>query len=258
MNYLIILEMKKLKRMVKVRKFLIISFNRGGVVLPLILLILLFSSCGISTPVYIYPPIYEGSPLTFKHDYRNNQDPDFFTLCYDIYYRIYDKEDTVLESTITSDAINFFTKTNINKFISRNIDTNILYRTLKAVSNDKGLSYSPPPILPIDNSVISDQAFYINILLNNTNLASPYIETVAPYASITLPEKIYFERYISSTESKDFTIFSGTDSDVPDTLSGNKVLVAFFVISYGFSVDLYSLTSDNVLFIGTTEQLVGG
>ena len=252
--------MKKLLKSSKISKLLFKYINRGGLILPLILL---FSSCGISSYIYIYPPI-AGSNLSFSHDYRNNKDPNYITLGYDIYYRIYDnsdssqfynKPDSEVTDILVSDGNKFFTSSNINKLISRNFDNDTLYRPIKHFSNDKEATYSPPPILPIDNSESSNESFFVNILLNDNIKEKPYLHTEAPYSSSTLPETIYFQRYLSSTESKTFTSFAVSDSDVHETLSGNEVLVAFFVISYGFSVDLYSLTSDKALFIGSTNLI---
>ena len=262
MNLLIILGMKKLLKSSKISKLLFKYINRGGLILPLILL---FSSCGISSYIYIYPPI-AGSNLSFSHDYRNNKDPNYITLGYDIYYRIYDNSDTdnskfynktgsEVTNILVKDGNDFFTSGNINKLISRNFNDDSLYRPIKHFSNDKEATYSPPPILPVDNSVISNKTFLVNILLDNTRLKEPYLETVAPYDSKTLPEIIYFQRYLSNTENKTFTSFSVTDSDVPETLTDYNILVAFFVISYGLTVDQYSLTSDKPLFIGSTNLI---
>ncbi len=234
--------------------------NRRGRLLFLLLLVFLYTSCGLSTYIYIYPPI-TGTGLSFTHDSRNNRDPNFLVLGYDIYYRIYPVSDFIstidsdVRSKMINDGNNYFTSVNINNLISRTYDpTTTLYRPVYYYSDVKGTGYSSnssPPVLPIDNSQVSDSQFTVSINLNNGIADNPYIETVAPYGSDTLPEKIFFRRFI--TDNKDFSTFNISDSDIPDTLTDSNIYVAFFVISYGFTVDLYSLTSDKPLFIGYTE-----
>ena len=230
--------------------------------LPLLLLILLLSSCGLNTYIYIYPPIASGGNLSFSHDSRNNKDPNFITLGYDIYYRIYDnsstsdfsgKTDSEITSIIQTHANDFFTSVNLNNLLFRNFPDNNLYRPIVPERNDKSSTYNLPPILPIDNSVISNTSFYVNMYLNNTTVADPYIETEAPYGSTTLPETIWFRRYLDATTYKDFSSFLSEDNDISFNITENNFLVAFFVLSYGFTVDFYTITSDKPLFIGTAH-----
>ncbi len=244
---------KIIKYFVKFKTGVVYSFS-------LVLLVFLVSSCGISTYIYIYPPIKNGINLSFSHDSRNNKDPNFFNLGYDIYYRIYDnsagsqfngKTASEIDNILMADGNTFFTSDNINKLLFRAFDTDSLYKPLKHFSNDKSLDYSVPPFLPVDNSVIADKSFYINIILNSTNRNDPYLETVAPYSSITLPETIKFRRYISN-DFKDFTTFNNSDEDINFTIIDDNFLVTFFVLSYGFTVNYYTLTSDKPIYIGYT------
>ena len=103
--------MKKLLK--TVNKLLFINFNRGGLILPLVLLILLFSSCGISIPAYLNPPI-QLAELSFYHAYNNNPGN---ALGYEFFYRIYD-EDTLNFSTVSNEAKSYFTETKLLGLIS--------------------------------------------------------------------------------------------------------------------------------------------
>lgn len=233
--------------------------------LPLLIIVLILTACGISTYIYIYPPIYNGITLSFSHNANNNKEPNFLNLGYDIYYRIYDNSsvsqfnglsDLEKVNILKADADIFFSSGNTNKLITRNFSSDFLYKPIKHYSNDKdGLipSYSAPPILPIDNSESVDQAFSVYIRLAQTDISLPYLETTAPYSSTTLPEIIEFRRYL--TDNKDFSNYVYTDDDINFPVIENKVLVTFFVISYGFSVDYYTLTSDKPIYIGFTELI---
>ncbi len=226
----------------------------------ILILTFFFISCGLSSYIYIYPPLSGITTVGFSHDSRNNKEPDFFVLGYDIYYRIYDSnifidmDDSGIRNTIIGDSTAYFNSANIGNLINRNINAASLYRPLFYVSDDKNNGYdsnNSAPVLPIDNSQITDTQFYINLIFGGNN--GPYIETASPYGSDNLPEKIFFKRYISLQESKEFVTFTSTDIDVPDTLTSNNVLIAFFVLSYGSTVDFYTLTSDKPLFIGYNE-----
>lgn len=263
MNLLIILKMmeKQLKQ-VKSNNLLMFFLSRGCYLLLLLLIIFLLSTCGISTFIYIYPPNPNGTNLSFSHDSRNNKDPDFLTLGYDIYYRIYDNSSTSkfynktaieVENLLIADGNTYFSSDNVNKLIFRTFADDSAYKPIKHFANDKSLIYSAPPILPIDNSESSDESFSVNIIFSQGNRDNPYLVTELPYSSSTLPENIEFRRYLP--DDNDFTVFENSDDDITFSIIDNNFLVAFFVISYGFTVDFYSLTSEKPIFIGSATIL---
>ena len=112
MNLLIILRMKKQLKPLKFSKLLFKSINRGGIILSLVLLILLFSSCGIAIPVYLNPPVKKEN-LGFYHAYNNNSD---YALGYEFFYRIYD-EDTILDTTTAGSVVCSYMYRKLEKMI---------------------------------------------------------------------------------------------------------------------------------------------
>lgn len=262
MNLLIISGMKKLLK--TVNKLLFINFNRGGLILPLVLLILLFSSCGISVPYYLNPPAYH-SNLSFYNAYIN--DPDY-TLGYDFFYRIYD-DSLISESTIISEANSYFTETNLLELLANNhavlIDT--YYRRILPISNDILTDYkidetpiptARTPIMPIDpyffdQSADSSNRFLISINLNLLNPEDSQIFTTSYIPETSYPTTIYFKRYVTIDEVNFIDVlFSDIDinhDDVPDS-TVSPIKITFFVVLYGITSDFTPIFSD-ILYIGS-------
>ena len=261
--------MKKLIRMVRIRKLFIISRNRGGLVLPLILLILLFSSCGIAVPVYLNPPVYYSVNLNFYHAYNN--DPDY-ALGYEIFYRIYD--DTLINSnTIISEANTFFTETNLLELLGSNqtLIDNSFYRRILPVSNDISTDYHisdipiPTANIPLmridpiyfDNSD-STKKFEINIAIQPTGEGK--LTTTNDYApSGSYASEIDFKRYVTidgfNFESHTFTEITPDQNDVPVLSDGaSSIDIAFFVVLYGITPNLFSIFI-YVVYIGSKTNL---
>ncbi|MDA3941019.1 MAG: hypothetical protein PF693_17190, partial [Spirochaetia bacterium] len=75
------------------------KLKMGGFFLPLLIVIILFSTCGITVYYYFNPPV-PFPTLSFYHAHIN--DPNF-AIGYDFFYRIYDGDITT-ESTVISEA----------------------------------------------------------------------------------------------------------------------------------------------------------
>ena len=56
--------MKKLLKLLKIIKFSLLTKNRGGLILPLFVLFLLFTSCGINVPYTVV--VRNWAPSSFK------------------------------------------------------------------------------------------------------------------------------------------------------------------------------------------------
>ena len=264
MNLLIILEMKKLQRMVKIREFLIVCRNRGGLILPLILLILLFSSCGITVPAYLNPPVYTGANLEFYHAYNN--DPNN-AIGYEFFYRIYDEE-TIDFTTVSNEAQSYFTATKLLGLLSNNrsIFEDSFYRRIFPVLDDIPTTFQNPAIAPIMiidplyfDKTNSLKRFTISINLNLLTPAEAKISTTSGYLPIgSYSTFIDFKRLVTSVSGGSTFIevdFSAIDpinhDDVPGTAT-STINIAVFVVLYGLTDQFVSIFSD-VVYIGSEQ-----
>lgn len=258
------LEMKKLKRMVKIRKFLINNRNRGGLVLSLILM---FSSCGITVLAYLNPPVKLGN-LSFYHAYNN--DPDN-ALGYEFFYRIYDEDAIIDSATVINEANNFFVESNLLRLLSSNriLITDSDYKRILPVSDNLSTDYKTslnpiptvsPPLMPVDDFYFdkdgSGLRFTVSVAI--TGLTHEGEISTSGYIPGAYPSTINFKRYVTE-DSFDFTDVTLLDVDAAqdDVPPGDITTfsIAFFVVLYGLDNDYISLFSD-VVYIGSLDGLL--
>ncbi len=231
------------------------EWNRGGkrklfspffFFIFIFLSIIFFSACGLESYPVLYDPIQisttDINPLSFKHDTRNNVNPNFITLGYDVIYRIYDDDNLPSDPdpTIIADASTDFTESLISKIISNDWSGMYPYRRLNLV-NDDPPGTSTLPIYKLSDP-LSESSFNIMIDLTISD-SSLYNENIPG-------TKIYFNRYLGDNVTKDFSEVLASDSDVPLSTDPSNVRVAFFVFTFGLTKEGYSLHG-NVIYIGS-------
>ncbi len=235
-------------------------FNRGVYLLPLLLLVLVFSSCGIAVPYYLNPPTYFTN-LSFYNAYIN--DPNF-ARGYEFFYRIYD-DDSTISSTAINDAASFFNNTTLLGLISntRSLFESSYYRRIFPVSDSISTDFSNPavaPVMRVDpvyfDKTDSSKKFQVNINIIGTGEGS--ITTINYFPTAAYPETITFKRNItvdgSTYTQKLFNSFYTNQDDVPDTITDNSGSIAFFVVLYGLTDQFVSVFSD-VVYIGSIDNI---
>lgn len=262
MNLLILLEtMEKLK---KIRKYLFFR-KRGGLILPLILIIFLISSCGIAIYYYLNPPI-NFTNLSFYHAYNN--DPNY-AIGYEYFYRIYD-DNLISVSTIISEANVFFTDTNLLEVLysNRNLIDNSDFKRILPIDDDLSTPYSllsspvptvSPPVFEID-PVYFDKDIPGYNFTNNIAIIDGigYITTTNYSPAGSYKTTLDFKRYVTVNnidfEIKSFLEIDQTQDDIP-TLSTIDIDIAFFVVLYGRNENYVPIFSD-VVYIGSQTGIV--
>lgn len=269
MNLLIILGMKKQLKPLKFSKLLFKSINRGGVILPLVLLILLFSSCGIAVPAYLNPPVKLAN-LSFYHAYNNNPNN---ALGYEFFYRIYDDNTIIDTATVISEADTFFTENNLLELLytNRALINDSYYKRILPVSDDLGTNYnisgnSTPtassPLMLVDPLYFDESTpslrfqVYLNI---SPTTGEGEITTIGYSPAGSYPRTIIFKRFATEDDIvfndvtfKDINI---DQDDVPSELNDSIISVVFFVVLYGLTDQFVSIFSD-VLYIGSINGLI--
>lgn len=268
MNLSIILKMiKLLLNGLTLRKFKLLSLNRVGNRLYLIVVILILSSCGIAVHYYLNPPV-KYTTLSFYHSYNN--DPNY-AIGYDFFYRIYNK-DTTSESTIISEAKTFFTDTNLLEllFSNRNLITNSYFKRILPVKNSISTNYellSLPiptvntPIMKIDPNYFdkddSSKKFPVTFSISPSS-GNGSIVTTGYIPSTIYPSTFEFARYVTKNntdfELKTFLEIEESYDDIPILDGSNTIDIAFFVVLYGRTENYVPIFS-NVVYIGSVFNL---
>ena len=264
MNLLILLGMKKQLNLLKRNKLSILYKNRGGFILPLFVVFLLFINCGIDVPYYLNPPTYTGVNLSFYNAYIN--DPNY-AQGYDFFYRIYDNN-ILNNTTVINEANSFFSDSTLLGLLSndRVLFKNSFYRRILPVSNDISTDYkishepipiAKTPIMRVDPDYFdksdSSKSFEVSFNLNLLNPSDAQISTTGYNPSGSYPSEIYFKRYVTIDEiifvDLPFSQIDQNHDDVP-VLSDTTISIAFFVVLYGLTDQFMSIFSD-VIYIGS-------
>jgi len=239
---------------------------RGGYILPLVLLQLMLSSCGIDSPVFLNPPDYL-SNLSFYHAYKN--DPGN-ALGYEFLYRIYD-DSSIDSNTIITDAQSYLNEIKLLGLLSNNrsIFEDSYYRRMYPIYDNIGTSFNDPAIPPImliddDYFNISDSSrrFEIHLDLNlgtkdyvelttinyDPNIIADDPDPMTDYSTI-----IRFKRYVTldgnSFETVKFSTINQNQDDVSNSIE-SPITIALFVVLYGLTDQFVSIFSD-VVYIGS-------
>ena len=265
MNFLILKIMKIKLYQLNMNKLLITKQNRGGLILPLVLLILLFSSCGIAVPSYLNPPV-KLTNLSFYHAYNN--DPNY-ARGYEFFYRIYDDDAITDTATVINEANSFFTESNLLDLLSSNrtLITDSDYKRILPVSDNLLTNYktnlnpiptADSPLMLVDpsyfNKTDSSKRFIVNIAITTDEGEISTID----YSPGAYPGTINFKRYVTENDS-DFTdvtfLYVNNNQDDVPLIVDSPISVAFFVVLYGLSEQYVSLFSD-VVYIGSRDGLL--
>lgn len=258
--------MENLLSKLSISKYKLFFMNRGGRILPLILLTIFLSACGIAVHYYLNPPV-KFTTLNFYHAYNN--DPDY-AMGYDFFYRIYDGDNTT-ENTIINEANAFFTDNNLLEllFSNKNLITDSYFKRILPVwddiSTDFNLSTVPiptvtTPIMKIDPNYFNkdDSSKKFSILVSISSDGTGKIESTGYVPSASYPSVLNFKRYVT-TNNTDFVIKSFLDidesyDDIPLLGSSITIDIAFFVVLYGKTENYVPIFSD-VVYIGSVNDL---
>ena len=262
MNLLILLRMRMKLYQLNINNVLLVKQSRVSSLLLFILLILLFSSCGLAVPAYLNPPVKVGE-LGFYHAYNN--DPDY-AKGYEIFYRIYDEDSIIDTATVINEANSFFTENNLLGLLSSNriLITDSDYKRILPVSDNLLTNYKitdnpiptvNPPLMLVDPSYFdkddSGKRFTVSITIS-ASTGEGEISTIG-YSPGAYPSIINFKRYVTLDDynftNETFLDIDPNHDDVPSIIT-TPISVAFFVVLYGLSEQTVSLFSD-VVYIGS-------
>jgi len=199
-------------------------------ILSTVIITFLFSSCGLPTVTYLYPPedltVNEGI-LTVKNNSNNYDDSEASSQTYrgiEIYYRVYTSDPTAIITTLNTLAATY--KDEPESFLSLTTGTTYKFSRLRIKDT------SAAPLISIDAADESAFSIYFDkkalsddwrLTDENSNLICYVTRTLdsnANISSLSFPDKDF--------NSGDFD-FSGSTISSSDI----DVFIVFFAVSFG-------------------------
>ena len=201
-----------------------------------------FAGCGIESYYYLYPPTNETSgtsSTTFvvQHNPQNNSST-FFTLGFDIYYRLYSGTGTDINSSPPNDAIQDMTAIASAAASSTTADNVVSTMTSHGfVKMDDSLKQSPQNMfiaIPTKNWSSNNVILTINI----SNSLSPAVATFSLSGTSLTPAASSGSvfRYTSGgNQPFSYFIADSQDCDASTGSSMNFPWIVIYAVEYGYA-----------------------